>query len=449
MIVTKQERMSRAATVLRGIGATLALPLLDGMVPALRRRPRRRRANAGRRFGVVYVPNGMMMPQLDARDRGAGFEFTPILQAARAVPRSLLVVTGLERASGQRARTPAPSTRFLTDVAGKSTEHGASMAGISMDQFVATELGAGHAAGVARAGAWRAATSPASCDIGYSCAYTNTISWRSPTTPLPMENNPRVVFERLFGDGGTTDAARAARAHRRPTAASSTRSPRRSPSSASAARRARPRASSTSTSTRSATSSGASRRPRSRARASCRVVEQPAGIPATFDEHAQLMFDLQVLAYQTDLTRVITFMMGREIQRPDLSRRSACPTRTTRSRTTRTIRAKIADDRQDQHLPRDAVRVLPREAAVDAGRRRLAARSHVLLYGAGMTDSNAHSPDNLPILLVGGAAGQIKGGRHLRYSEGTPLANLHLTLLDKLGVPVEKIGNSVAPLALT
>jgi hypothetical protein len=440
MIVTKKALSRRA--VLRGLGVTLALPLLDGMIPAFAG-VRDRVAKPVRRLGVVYVPNGMMMPSWTPVTEGADFEFGRILKALEPFQKHVLMVSGLKGVVGSGAHASA-STRFLTDIGARLTENANIEAGISMDQFAAQELGQ-HTQLASLELAMEGRDFVGSCDIGLSCAYTNTISWRSPRTPLPMENNPRVAFERLFGDGGTTDpAARLARVQADRSVLDSltektadlrrglgVRDINKLNEYLEAVRDIERRI-------QKAEEQGAQDLP---------AVDQPAGIPARYDEHAKLMFDLQVLAYQSDLTRVITFMMGRELSGrtyPEIGVFDAHHPTSHHQKDKAKIEAitKI----NTFHASLFAYYLEKLRSTSDGDGSLL---DHVLLmYGAGMSDSDAHSPNSLPILLAGGGAGQLDGGRHLKFSEDTPLANLHLSVLDKLGVHIEKIGNSVSPLTL-
>ena len=280
------------------------------------------------------------------------------------------------------------------------------------------------------------------CDGGASCAYTNTIAWRTPTTPLPIENDPRAVFERLFGTSGSTDRGGAAGAH--PARPEHPRL-RRQRSRAASQRvigpqdkdEARP-----STSTRCATSSAASRWPRSRTRASCRSSISRSAIPGDYAEHAKLMMDLLALAYQTDLTRVSTFMLAQRGQRPGLSRRSAC--RLAPSAVASPGRAGQARAAaQDQRVPLPAVRVSGHEARRRC--RRATARCSTTRCSSTAPASATATRTSTTTCRSRWSAAQaagIKGGRYVRYAKGTPLANLHVTVLDKLGVQVEKFGDS-------
>jgi hypothetical protein len=438
MIITKMSLSRR--TVLRGLGAAVALPLLDAMVPAASALSRTA-ANPPRRFGVVYVPNGIAMEHWTPTQEGRGFDLSPILQPLAPFQDQMTVVSGL-RGYWTPAHAGA-STTFLTGAAGVAGET-APVADISMDQILAkeygqeTELASLQLAIDSRANAGQ-------CSGGHSCVYTNTICWRSQTTPLPMENNPRIVFEQMFGDSGSTDPAiRLARMERDRSILDSVTE------KVSDLRREVGHADSLKIDEYLDGVRDIERRiQRAEQRSSFDVpeLEQPEGIPATFAEHVELMFDLQLLAHQTDLTRVSTFMLGREVSSrtyteigiPDahhpLSHHEYDPERIA-------MMAKI----NAYHAALFADYLAKLRATPDGDGSLL--DSMMILYGCGMSDSNAHSPLNLPVLLLGGCGGQLEGGRHLKY-EGDPLMpNLLVTLTEKLGVPVERLGKSDGTLSV-
>ncbi|MEO2194484.1 MAG: DUF1552 domain-containing protein [bacterium] len=438
MIITKMSLPRR--TVLRGLGAAVALPLLDAMVPAASALSRTA-ANPPRRFGVVYVPNGIAMEHWTPTQEGRGFDLTPILEPLAPFRDQMTVVSGL-RGYWTPAHAGA-STTFLTGAAGVAGET-APVADISMDQILAkeygqeTELASLQLAIDSRANAGQ-------CSGGHSCVYTNTICWRSQTTPLPMENNPRVVFEQMFGDSGSTDPAiRLARMQRDRSILDSVTE------KVSDLRREVGGADSLKIDEYLDGVRDIERRiQRAEQQPTFDVpeLEQPEGIPATFAEHVELMFDLQLLAHQTDLTRVSTFMLGREVSSrtyteigiPDahhpLSHHEYDPERIA-------MMAKI----NAYHAALFADYLAKLRATPDGDGSLL--DSMMILYGCGMSDSNAHSPLNLPVLLLGGCGGQLEGGRHLKY-EGDPLMpNLLVTLTEKLGVPVERLGKSDGTLSV-
>jgi len=440
MIITKLTLSRRE--MLRAAGAAIALPFLDSMIPAFGG-AKAEAATAVRRLGVVYVPNGMMMPFFTPATEGAGFEFKPILKPLEPFRDQLRVISGLNGVVSTGAHAGA-STRFLTAVAAKKSDSEL-VADVSMDQFAARELGR-QTQFASLELALEGRDFAGSCDIGYSCGYTNTIAWRSATTPLPMENDPRVVFERLFGEGGTTDArVRAARLRADRSILDSVLDKTMSLQQR-LGTQDRSKLSDYLEAIRDVERRIQLAEDQSAKNVAVPVVSQPAGVPANYDEHAKLMFDLQVLAYQSDLTRVITFMMGREISGrtyPEIGVNEA--------------HHPISHHQNDQTKIATVAKIntfhmtlfsyyLERLRATPDGDGSLL--DHLLLlYGSGMSDSNAHSPNDLPILLVGGVAGPVPGGSHTKHKSGL-LANLHLGILDKLGVPIEKIGNSVSPLTL-
>ena len=438
MMITKKALPRR--TVLRGLGATLALPLLDGMVPALsaiRNTP----AAGMRRFGVLYVPNGMAMEYWTPKSAGTAFEFSPILKPMAPHRDRTLVLSGLHPGVGGGAHAGA-STKFLTGVPGRMTDGTGIRSGISIDQLLGQELGKQTQLATLELGL-DSRDFAGSCDAGYACAYTNTISWRNPTTPLPMENNPRVVFERLFGDSGSTDpAVRKARIAEDRSILDSVSDKvddlqrglgagdrRKITQYLDAVRDVERRI----------------QRAEEQSDRDLPLVEQPAGVPAAFDEYMRLMFELQRLAWQTDLTRVVTFMVGREIS----------------GRTYNDIGIPDAHHPLSHHL--DDPEKIATMSKINTYHVSLFAEfvdtlrgtpdgdgsllDHtLLLYGAGMSNSNAHAAIDLPIMLVGGAGGSLPGGRHLTYAKDTPMANLLVAIMDKLGVPVEAVGRSTGRL---
>ena len=444
MIITKKAMDRRA--MLRGVGAAMALPLLDSMVPALTALGRTV-ARPVRRFGAVYVPNGIVMSNWTPQGEARGFELSPTLQPLAPYRDSLLVLSGLNSrppsavplaAAGPHARA---STRFLTNVPPKYAVGSEIEAGISADQLAAAELGR-HTRLASLELALESAESVGDCDLGYSCAYTNTISWRSATTPLPTEMNPRVVFERLFGDMRTTDpAVRAARIGTDRSILDSVRE-----TIAARQRELGPRDRAKLDEYLAAVRDVERNIQNAEKQRDLEVptIEQPTGVPAGFEDHAKLMFDLQVLAYQCDLTRVITFMIGREFSGrtyPQLGVPDAHHP-ISHHQNDRDKLAKLA--KINVHHVTLFAYFLEKLRATAEGDGSLL--DHVMIiYGAGMSDGNQHAPENLPILLAGGGR-ELKGGRHLRYPTHTPLANLHVTILDRLGVHVDRLGDSTGEL---
>jgi len=311
MIIVKKVLPRR--TVLRGLGATLALPLLDAMVPALTAQ-QQTAARAIKRLSIVYVPNGMAMEYWTPVEEGAGFTLSPVLQPLTRFRERLTILSGLDHKEanplpgegvGDHARAGAV---FLTGVHPKKTAGTDIRAAVSIDQMLAQEMGKETQLASLEVGLDSSEMAGA-CDGDYSCAYVNTISWRNPTTPMPMETNPRIVFERLFGDGMSTDAAaRRARFDEDRSILDALRE-----SAGRVANSVGPNDAKKLAEYLDAIRDVERRIQKATAqdRRELPAVERPSGVPDTFDQHAKLMFDLQVLAMQADLTRVITFMMGR------------------------------------------------------------------------------------------------------------------------------------------
>ena len=429
-------------TLLRGIGASLALPLLDSMVPALSSASAQI-AQPAKRLGVVYVPNGMAMKSWTPATDGTGFEITRILKPMAAYQDRMVVLTGLNGTNSNAGVHASASTRFLTGTIPARTESDL-RAAVSVDQLVARELGRQTQLGSLEL-ALDQSDVFGSCDIGFSCQYTSTIAWRDANTPLPMETNPRVVFERLFGDTGTTDPTVRLQRIRKDQSLLDAVSDRVSALNRKVGAGDRAKLDQYLDAVRDV-----ERRIQMAEAQSNRelpVVEKPAGVPATYEEHAKLMFDMQVLAYQTDLTRVITFMMGRELSGRTYAEIGVPDSHhpTSHHRDDPALYEKVTKI-NEFHTSLFAYYLDKLDATPDGNGSLL--DNMLMLYGAGMSDSNRHDNTGLPLVLLGGGSGSVKGGRHLRYEEGTPISNLHLTMLDKMGFLLERIGNSTGALNL-
>ncbi|HUK37069.1 MAG TPA: DUF1552 domain-containing protein, partial [Vicinamibacterales bacterium] len=329
------------------------------------------------------------------------------------------------------------STRFLTDVSPPTSETWLD-AGISIDQILANEAGKRTQLASLELAIESAETAGA-CDVGFACAYTNTIAWRSANTPLPTQHNPRVVFERLFGDSGsTTPEARRARIEQDRSVLDSVVAEARSLSgSVGAADRAKL------VEYLDAIRDVERRIARAEEQSARElpVIDHPSGVPDSFDAHVKLMCDLQVLAYQADLTRVVTLMLGREFSGmtfPQIGVPDAHHPITHHQHEAEKV-VKVA--KINAYQVTKFAYLLERLASTPDGDGSLLEHS-TLMYGTGMGDCNAHDPRSIPLLLGGGGVGQLRGGRHIRFPKETPLANLHLTLLDKFGVNLERIGDS-------
>ncbi len=439
MMITK--RCLPRRTILRGLGAALGLPLLDAMVPAFSALVKTA-ARPVHRFQAFYVPNGMAMDYWTPAAEGSHFELTPILEPLAPFRNQLLVLSGL-RSPWNQVHAGA-SASFLSGTprlpVRSETE---TLADTTIDQRLAREFGTETQLASLELSMDNKGNA-GECSGGLSCAYVNTISWRTPTMPLPMENNPRVVFERLFGDSGTTElAARHARLRQNKSILDSV-----TEKLADLERELGPEDQVRVNEYTEAVRHIERRIQRAEEQSDVELplVEQAQGIPPVFEEHLTLMCDLQLLALQTNLTRIITFMISREqggraypqIGVPDahhpLSHHQNNPDRIALMSKINAYHAKLFSD------------YLAKLRATADGDGSLL--DHMtILYGCGISNSTEHSPDNLPILVVGGGAGRLQRGRHLKYPD-TSLANLLVTLMDKFDMPVERLGNSTGKLQI-
>ena len=439
MIATRKAISRRM--ILRGMGATVALPLLDAMIPALTAQGKTP-AKGVRRLGVVYHPNGVIYDKWLPKGAGRNFELSPTLVGLEPFKDQLIVVTGLFMdvaealgdGGGDHSRA---SGGYLSGVHVKKSDSVVG-GGISMDQIAAKTLERETQLSSLQL-QMDDNSLVGACDVGYSCAYSSTISWLTPTLPLMTENNPRVVFERLFGATDSTDPnVRAARLRQDRSILDSVmdrvKQLQRQLGAADNAR-----VNDYLTSLRDV-----ERRIQKTEEQSAKEVPdvaRPAGIPESFDEHARLLYDLQLLAYQADVTRVITFMYGRE-QSPRPYPQIGVPE----------PHHPVTHHKGDPVLMEKCTRIQRHHIELFAeylGKLRDTPDGDgslldhmIILYGGGISNSDRHTHGPLPTIVVGGGGGALKGGRHLVYPEHTPLTNLQLTLLDVLGVPTDKLGDS-------
>jgi hypothetical protein len=427
-------------TFLRGAGVTLALPFLDSMLPAGRLFGQV--ATKPTRFGAIYFPHGAIMPKWTPATDGANFELSEILQPLKAFQNRINVISDLELAlaygSGATANHNRSAAAYLS---GSFAKTGARPElGITVDQLVARQIGQDTPLPSLELMIEEASLN---CGDGLSCSYRDTISWQGPNSPLPMENNPQVIFERLFGDG-TTAAERQTRRAQSISLLDSVLG------EASTLQRTLPASDRSRLDQYLTDVREIERRIQKTGQqlsADLPVPAAPTGAPSDIEEHIKLMLDLQVLAWQADITRVSTFLLAKELSGavyPKSNVRDAFHTLSHHSN---------IQQNKDRFAQLNTYHValfqyfLDKLQSTPDGDGTLLDHSMVL-YGSGMSDGNQHNHTDLPIILAGGASGRLKGGRHIRNPKKTPMANLLLSILDTLQVPAEKFGDSTGRVAI-
>ena len=423
-------------TFLRGVGTVLALPLLDAMVPAATALAQSA-ARPVRRLGFVYIPMGMNAAAWTPSQEGKLTELSPSLKALEPVVDHITVVTNLELRNAYTTGNHASSNcAFLSCAKAKRTEGTDYMLGITVDQIAARAIGADTALPSLELGTDLIAQ-VGNCDNGYACAYQNNLSWSSATTPLPTEADPRVIFERMFGDGGSPARRRAelrksgsildwmrndmARLQRELGPSDRTRVSQYVESVREVERRIQ----------KAESSDGAA----------LPELDRPASVPAAWEDHVRLMCDLQVLALQADVTRVITFQMARETSTRTYPQIGVPEPHHPVSHHVNDPEKLMKLARINAHHVSLFGYLVEKLAATPDGDGSLL--DHTLyLLGSGMGNPDVHDHSNLPIVVAGGRTARSLGGRHIRYQQPTPLANLHLALLDKVGVHVESFADS-------
>jgi hypothetical protein len=428
-------------TVLRGLGATMALPFLDAMLPAFSMRGLAA-AKPVHRFQTFYVPNGMAMEYWLPKGEGTAFELSPILEPLAPFREQMLVLSGL-KANWNYIHAGA-SGSFLTGTVRGGRNEIEIIADVSVDQLLARHF-AGETQVASLELSMDAPANAGACTGILSCVYTHTLSWRSPTQPLPMEWNPRAVFERLFGDSGSTNrAAREARLRQHKSILDSV-----TEKLASLKRELGPQDQAKVDQYADAVRDVERRIGKAEQQSGLELpaLEQPQGAPPVFEDHLALMLDLQLLAFQSDLTRVISFMLGKEQSArpyPQIGVPEAHHPLSHHNDVPELIAHMSKINRYHTQL---FSKYLERLRATPDGDGSLLDHT-TILYGSGISNSTRHSGDNLPLLVMGGGAGTLKGGRHLTYSGKPTMANLLVTLMDKMDVPVERVGGSTGKLPL-
>jgi hypothetical protein len=434
MILTKKALPRR--TFLRGLGATVALPLLDAMIPsmtALARTP----AKPVKRLGFVYMPMGCDLARWTPDGEGIVTRFSPTLQSLQPYARQLTFMSNIELKNAYPGTHATSNAAFLSAATAKWTESTDYYLGTTVDQVAAQHIG-NQTLLPSLELAMDLLQTVGQCDNGYACVYQNNLSWSSPTTPLPAEAHPRIVFERLFGEGGSV-ADRQAALQRRASLLDAVKDDmNRLQRTLGAEDRAR-------VDQYLGTIREVERRIQKAETDTAEVplpdLDRPVGVPASYADHARLMFDLQVLALQGDVTRVITFQLARETSNrtyPEIGVSDPHPPLTPHGNVPSKV-AKMAKINAF-HVSLFAYYLEKLKATKDGDGTLL---DHGLyLYGSGMGDPNVHNHINLPIVVAGGDAGTPQGARHIKYAQPTPLANLHLTLLERLGVRLDAFADS-------
>ena len=443
--ITKKALPRRA--VLKGIGTTLALPLLGAMVPAMTATAKTA-ANPVPRLGFFYAPNGMFLPNFHPTgDGGRDYTITPTLSPLESHREQMVVISGLSNSAvvspneGGGVHTRAHGG-WLSGVLPKRTEGADVLAGKTIDQYAADVLGKDTSLRSLELTSETNYT-VGNCENGYSCTYQNSTSWRTPTTPLPHERDPRVVFQRLFGDGGSLEARLAQMKADRSILDSVTQSINQLESKLgpgdrvvvdeylTAVREIEQRI---------------QRTQQNNVSTPLPNVEQPAGVPDSYEEHIETLFEMLALAFQADVTRVSCFQMARELSGrtyPNIGVPEA--------------HHSVSHHQLNPHNIEQYTRINTHQVSLFS---KLIERLHntpdgdgslldhsIMMYGSGMGDGDHHTPYNLPVILVGGGRGQLEGGRHIKYPMHTPFMNLGLSLLDKVGVEIESLGDSTGRLA--
>ena len=423
-------------TFLKGVGASFALPLLDAMIPAATAAIRTP-ADGVRRLGYIFMPMGCDESRWTPGSEDTLDKLSPILDSLKPVKEQMTVFTNMELKPAYPGSHATSNSSFLSAAKAKVTESSDYYLGTTADQVAAKQIG--HQTQLPSLElAMDLMQTVGQCDNGYACVYQNNLSWSSPTTPLPAEAHPRLVFENLFGEGGTPEERRAALRERASLLDSIADDMNRLKRELGASDQAR-------VSEYLDSIREVERRIQNAQTDSMDNplpdLERPMGVPASYADHARLMFDLQLLAFQGDITRVTTFQIARETSNrtypeigvPDphhpLSHHGDDPNKIARMAKINTFHVSLFAEYLEklQNTPEGNGSLLD---------------NVLLLYGSGIGNPNVHNHTNLPIILAGGAAGGMKGNRHIRYDKPTPLANLHLTLLDKVGVKLDKFGDS-------
>ncbi len=437
MILTKKHLSRR--TVLKGAGWSVGLPLLDAMIPA-GTAIAKTAAAAKPRMAFIYFPHGAVMDQWTPKTEGPDFDLPPIISALKPFQNQLTIISGLENKSAIAAPVHAITPGTWLSCVPPRISHDP-YGGVTIDQLAAKHIGQNTPLPSLEVGTEERG-GEGSCDRNYGCSYGKTISFRDPATPLPMEHNPRKLFQQLFGQGDTADERVALSKENR-----SVLDLVRNDAEALRGRLgARDRALLEDYLTTVREIERRVEQIASRDLSKVSLPDAPSGIPSRFDEHIRLMFDLVALAYQANLTRVASFMMAAEVSNQPynfigisdafhpLSHHANNPQKVARLAQLQAWHTKVFAE------------WLAKLKSMPDGEGSMLDNS-IILYGSNMSDSNLHNHFPLPTAVVGGGCGKLKGNRHLRYPDRTPISNVHLTLLDRVGVPMETLGDSTMKFA--
>jgi len=434
MFITKKHLSRR--TVLRGVGAAIALPLLDAMIPASTALAKTA-ARPTPRLGFVYFPHGAIMEQWTPATEGANFELSPILTPLKSFQKQLTVISGLGNRPGESQAVHAivPAT-WLSCTHPKQGQE-PSMA-ITADQMAALHIGQDTPLPSLEI-ATEAQGGGGACDRDYGCNYSGTISFRTASTPLPMEYNPKKLFQRLFGRGDSPEE-RAALVKQYGSVLDMVTE---DAASLQASLGARDKAV---LSDYLETVRELERRVQKTEAQDLSKLELPSvpvGIPDSFDQHLNLMFDMAALAYQGNLTRIVNFMMAAEVSGRTYNNVGVSDAFHALSHHANDPAKKERLVRIQRYHTEVFAKFLTKLANMPDGDGSMLDHS-IILYGSNMSNSDRHNQFPLPTAILGGGCGKLKGGQHLRYPDHTPLANVLLTILDRAGVPAEKVGDSNA-----
>ncbi len=438
--ITKKHLSRR--TFIRGMGVGLSLPLLESMVPA--QTPlAKTAANPQIRLGLCFMPHGAVMAQWTPAEAGA-LKLSPILAPLEPHRDRVVVISNLAHQmagpqgpgdnGGDHTRCPAV---YLNGVHPKRTDGADIRAGATIDQIAAQKIGQNTLLPSLELAIEDYSGLVGSCDVGFSCTYMNTMSWRTPTTPMPMEINPRVVFDRMFGDGATAEERLRRIESQRSILDAVTGQIRRLQGGLGTNDRNR-------VAEYLDTVREIERRiqlSEKQSKSNLDVPASPSGIPDEWEEHMKLMLDLMTVAFQADITRISTFMMAREVSYRTFPKIGISEAFHPASHHQNNAARLEALTRINTYHVTFLAYLLERLKNAPDGDGSLLDHS-LILYGGAMSNSNVHNHSPLPVLVAGGAAGRMKGGRHLKYPENTPMANLLMTILEKAGIPQENIGDS-------